>query len=148
VSRKHYTHIRDGFTRAGFVKDVPGLHGELRFSYRPMLPEQRNAVRRLVSGEKGDKGDVLLRTAIAEHLVDWSATDDEGKDIKVSSEGVRRLPPALYDRLYLIVSGMDASDPEPDATSEEETGYAAALRKAAETGAAVGDVQTVAQQKN
>jgi hypothetical protein len=148
MSKHQYTHIRDGFTRRSFIKEVPGLHGELRFSYRPMLPEQRNAVRRLVSGEKGDKGDVLLRTAIAEHLVDWSATDDDGRSVKIGPEGVRRLPPALYDRLYLIVSGMDASDPEPDASDEEETGYAAALRKAAETGAAVGDVQTVEQQKN
>jgi hypothetical protein len=148
MSKKHYTHIRDGFTRKGFIKEVAGLHGELRFNYRPMLPEQRNAVRRLVSGEKGDKGDVLLRTAIAEQLVDWSAENDEGRSIAIGPEGVRRLPPALYDRLYLIVSGMDASDPEPDATNEEETGYAANLRKAAETGTAVGDVQTVGQQKN
>lgn len=148
MSKKHYTHIRDGFTRRGYVKEVPGLHGEMRFSFRPMLPEQRNAVRRIVSQEKGDKADVLLRTAIAEHLVDWSAADEEGRDVKIGPEGVRRLPPSLYDRLYLIISGMDASDPEPDAGDEEESSYAATLRKAAETGSVPGDVELVGQQKN
>ncbi len=148
MQKNQYTHIRDGFTRGGFIKEVDGLHGELRFTFRPMLPEERNAVRRLVGTEKGDKGDVILRTAIADHLVDWSAADDEGRSIKVGPEGVRRLPPSLYDRLYLIVSGMDASDPDPEATSEVETGYAAALKKAVETGHAVGDVATALQQKN
>lgn len=143
-----YTHIRDGFTRRGFIKEIPGLHGELRFEYRPMLPEQRNAVRRLAGEAKGDKGDLMLRTAIAEHLVDWSASDDAGKSVKADADGVRRLPPALYDRLYLIVSGMDASDPDPQATIEEESSYAATIRKAAEAGTAPGDQATADQQKN
>lgn len=148
MPKNNYTHIRDGFTRTSFIKEVPGLHGELRFSYRPMLPEERNALRRVIGEAAGDKGNMLLQAALTKHLVDWNATDDQGDAVKISQDGVRRLPPALYDRLYLIVSGIDASDPLPDATEEEESEYAAMLRKAAETGAAPGDLQTAAQQKN
>lgn len=113
-----------------------------------MLPEERDTVRRLVLEAKGNGGEAMLNSALADHLVSWSAVDDRGNAVPVTVDGVRRLPPPLHDRVYLIISGGDAGDPDPNATIEEESAYAARLRKAAESGAAVGDAQTVEQQKN
>lgn len=152
MDEKNYTHIRDGFTRRGYINglDESGrrLSGELRFTYRPMLAEQREAVRRIMRDEKGAKLDVLFSTAVAGQIVDWSATDDGGQPVPVSVAAVRRLPPNLYDAVYLVMIGSRPSDPEPNQTQEEAVDYASLLRRSAESGVAPGELALAEQQKN
>lgn len=149
---KTYTHIRDGYTRRGFIsglnRDGQRLAGELRFTYRPMLPSQRSTMRRILDTEKGAKLDAMFSAAIAEQLEDWSAIDDRGGAVAPSPQNVSRLPPFLYDRLYMVIAGLDPSDPEPEAEPREADEYAALLRRSAEENAPPGDLLLSEQQKN
>lgn len=150
------TFIPDGYTRKGFIKAIPGLHGEVRFSYRPMLPGQRDSTRNAINRERGEKASTLQAAAIAGHLTSWDCVYPEdgpdenlrGKIVPISVENVRHLIPSLFDRLFVIIGGMDASDPEPEAAPAEQKEYADLLLQAAESGGAPGDVALAVQQKN
>ncbi|HEV8061535.1 MAG TPA: hypothetical protein VGP68_16770 [Gemmataceae bacterium] len=148
-----YTHIHDGFTRKGFINGINNmgerLSGELRFTYRPMLSVQRDSLSNLTRGETNpQKIDLLFSAALAKHLVDWSAQFEDGTPVPANAENVRRLPPFLYDRIYGIIAGMHASDPEPEIKAPDDDAYTAELRAAKESGAMPGDLAIVTQQKN
>ena len=150
------TYIPDGYTRSGFIRAIPGLHGQIRFSYRPMLHGKRDSVRNGYQRERGEKGSLLVAGAIADHLVEWVCLYPEdgpdellrGKAVKVTVDSVRHLAPPLLDRMFSIVSGMDGSDPEPEAEPEEQKEYAELLLQSAETGIGPGALQLAEQQKN
>lgn len=99
--------IRDGYTLEGLIPARPGLHGELRFSYRPALPE------RVVEYLRADKSTAAKEVGAAvkllgEHLVSWDAEEP------LTPEGapglLRRLPHPVLTALVDHVTGYSATD--------------------------------------
>ncbi len=104
-------YIPEGYTEEGYIREVPGLHGPVRFTFRPMLVVERAALfgQRMLSmpDELQDRrcADVLCGC-----LVSWSVTDAEGRPLAVTAENILRLKPALFQRMLAIVSGVEPSD--------------------------------------
>lgn len=105
--------IRDGFTQTGYIRENPGLHGELRFSYRPMLPEAVDDIEAHRRVKKGSDDTKLVIAAISERLV--SLQQDDGTDLEATAENVRRLRYSLLYRVYNIIAGIEATDVDPKA---------------------------------
>ena len=96
--------IRDGYTLDGKIPAKPGLHGEVKFSYRPALPE------RVVEFLRADTSTPVRELAntiklLSEHLVAWDEECDP-----TSPETLRRVPHSALQLLVNHVTGYSATD--------------------------------------
>ena len=105
--------IDDGYTQAGFIAAREGMHDDLRFTYRPMLPEEVDKVQAVLEREDVAASHAAIRGVLLEKLKSWS------DELPVTADSLRRLRPALWNRLYLIAAGRQPSDPDPKATPDE-----------------------------
>ncbi len=99
--------IDDGYTQTGHINPIEGLYGEVSFQFRPMLYEQRQRVREMLRAAANDEATHVLSAAICQQVLSWNLP----RELKPAN--VRRLRPKLLDRIYLIVSGHEPSDPLP-----------------------------------
>ncbi len=136
------TVYRDGYTRPLRIKARKGLHGELTGEYRPCLPAERDRMLSVAKQGDPDKTNAAAIKLLLDKLVCWSATfvSDDGviKPATVNAFWLAHLAPVLYDRLYWIVLGVEASDPDdptPEATGSEDRDYLDQIARA-DTGAA------------
>lgn len=100
----------DGYTLDGFVREIPGAHGEMSFRYRPMTPEVRDSYIVMIDKAGPLKASIVSAEIVAKRIESWSATDHQGKALAVSSQALRRLHPILFTRIIGIVVGTHASD--------------------------------------
>lgn len=101
--------IRDGFTQSGYIKEEEGVHGELEFMFRPMIPEeshvsQSKTERLLRIHDKEHKAIQHMAKDLATRVTEWSDDDP------ITVDTLRRTRPALLWKLYRVVTGEDASD--------------------------------------
>ena len=104
-------YIPEGYTEEGYVREAPGLHGPVRFTFTPMLITERAALfsqRMLALPE--ELQDRRCADVLCGKLVSWSVADTQGQPLPLTPENVLRLKPALFQRLLAIVSGMEPSD--------------------------------------
>ena len=100
----------DGLTQSVGIFEKPKVHGAIRFSFRPMLPEfveEMEAKRERTSGKGAGAATetvVGMAKAIADHLTSWST------DRPITVDNVRKLRYGLLGRMYLIIAGLAASD--------------------------------------
>lgn len=109
--------IEDGYTADGFIAEAPGLHGALKFKYRPMLPETRDRCQRAMADVA--KGHKESREQIKRHLVEWDLKRNDGTDATITVDIIGRLQPLLQDKLYSIVAGNMPSDALPEEVAEK-----------------------------
>lgn len=100
--------IRDGFTLEGLVPARPGLHGEVRFSYRPAIPE------RVGEYLKADASTAPKELAnhvklLLEHLVSWDV-EENGQPVPLDAAALRRVPHGALQVLLNHVTGYTATD--------------------------------------
>jgi len=115
--------IRDGQTRNGYIAAEPNHFGSLHFKYRPVLPALVDQVQRefdrLERSESAKAANAnahaLIRGLIVQHIESWS------EDAPIDGEHVGRLLYPVFNRLYTIITGLRASDPDPEANEEAET---------------------------
>lgn len=108
-----YLIVDDGYTRDGYIAAIEGLHGEIAFSFRPLTRDERDAVNvRIGKKAKGETTTDVMANVICRQVKDWSIADVVALEPGV----VKRMHPALVDKLYLIVAGSIASDLRPDDT--------------------------------
>jgi hypothetical protein len=109
--------IRDGLTQDGYISEVHGLHGELRFSFRPMLPEQvekweayadRNAIK------NAEDCRARLGRILSQQVVTWSLVGPDGAPDDITEINCRRLRTVLQQKLYRIIACIDATEFPPD----------------------------------
>lgn len=107
--------IRDNFTRQGYIEAAEGLHDELRFTYRPMLPEELELVElfRAQNGLDVKKTMRRMREEVAERLKSWSEVDEKNDTIPITVDSLKLLPPKVWEKLWLIVTGQRSVDHDP-----------------------------------
>ncbi len=95
--------IDDGYTLDSEVKERPGIHPGLKFSYRPALAE---AVYQYGRVEPKDGKAAAERNALflVQHLVTWDATEP------ISVANLKRLHHRMIDDLIGWVSGYREAD--------------------------------------
>src|SRR5262245_5279408 len=96
--------INDGYTVKAAIKARPGLHGELRFTYRPGTLEERETE---YSGRgQTAKGAIKsMSELLAKKLEGWSIDGFEP-----TAANIVKLKPSLFDRLFAVVVGLSPDD--------------------------------------
>ncbi len=106
--------IRDGFSQRAYISEREGLSGEIRFSYRPMLPEsvdETEAERRKVKGKSETH---IVIKAILSRLVSWDVVDPKTKQpTQISLDSVRRLRWGVLYSMYNIICGLEPTELDP-----------------------------------
>lgn len=141
-------YINDGYTEEGFIAAVPGLHGELRFKYRPFLVEEEFVLS--TAAEKMDpaKGHRAYVSAIAARLVEWSLADRNGKTVEIAAASVGKLCIPLWYRLKTIMRGLGPLDIDPSATDQQKEESADLALTAILEGKPIGQLTEEANEKN
>ena len=116
-------YIDDGYQEDGFLAAEKGLHGDVSFSYRPLLPEQRDAIDEVTMKQGAAKGARAIAAALAKQVVTWSITDAKGEPVPISPARVGKIRPRLFDKLWAVVAGRMPSDVRGDATPDEAGDY-------------------------
>jgi hypothetical protein len=144
-------YIPDGYTESGYIKAATGLYGEFRFKYRPMLQEEKDAILEAVEKKGAIAKTLLLAQSLQARITEWDLTDNRSatpKPVLIQVDNVRRLRPALFNRLFWIVAGIEASDPDPKAAPAEVNKDAEDHLQAAIEGRSIGAVKSEGDQKN
>ena len=138
----------DGYTEPGFIRAEEGLHGELRFSFRPLLVEQQAGI--VASLETMKPGAKVRKIAqvIAEQVNQWSLTDAEDDPVPISEKTTRLLKFSVFYRLWGIVLGTEPTDIDPQWEQERTNEEQAFQSQAAESETPVGQVKEEAHRKN
>jgi hypothetical protein len=114
------THIHDGMTRRGYVTERKFQHPAVRFTYRPMLIQNRAVLFRQISECKDPrKEQEYAARCIAAQVGEWDLIDDFGKSVPLTSAAVLRLEPNLFNRLFEIVTGTRVTEEDPQWTDDE-----------------------------
>jgi hypothetical protein len=138
----------DGYTQPGFIAAAPRLHGELRFTFRPALVEERSQLVDAAGRLKSDAYDRQAAAFLAQKLVAWELVDGEGRGVAVSAAALLRLHPELFVKLHRIVLGWMASDVDPRWTEEAIERAAEEQYESALSGKSVGEVRQERDEKN
>ncbi len=143
--------IRDGYTKDGYIAAVERLHDELRFKFRPMLPEQLESLSAAVEKADASKASLLVAAAMQKHVTEWGETWEAPECLPASLivDNFRRLHPLVLAKLRRIVEGVSAGDLDPKSTSKptEVDEYIAGL-EAELAGQSPGGRELSANQKN
>lgn len=142
-------YIPDGYTQRGFIKAQPGLHGDFRFEFRPMTVEDRAVVfeKKLLERPQEEQ-DRMAAKAMTSRITSWGLVNADGGSVKVSTENLLRLKPALFRRLFDMVAGFDGGDPDHDTTTEVRGELLDERLEAALAGRPIGELREVADEKN
>lgn len=111
--------ILDGLVKDGYIASAhDGLHGELTFTYVPMLTEEvermnHTAAKFEQSGEP-EKAVTAQAVALAKKVRSWSEVHPTtSAPLAVDANHIGRLQPRLLWRLRTILTGAAGSDPRP-----------------------------------
>ena len=70
-------YIHDGYTISAYISALPRLYPELRFSYRPVLSQNRAVIfRQIASIDDPRKEESIAAQAIKAQMIDWDLNSD------------------------------------------------------------------------
>lgn len=142
--------IYDGYTQPGYIAEAKGLHGSVRFRFRPMISEQTDTFARDEFKRRPPlEAAVIIAAATKEQIVEWDVFGKDGRTAAVSVANIRALPSPIFNRLFNIIAGYSPSDVEHGLDVDEGgDDYAKRLLESAAAGKPVGQVQREADAKN
>lgn len=138
----------DGYTEPGYIQPLPHVHGEFRFTFRPTLVEERSQAMEAAGQLKADACDRAAASQIVQKLVTWSLVDARQRPVPITAKNVLRLKGRLFDRLYGIILGTEASDTDPLWRDEDKREHEERRLESALTGRPFGLVREEADEKN
>ncbi len=141
-------YVSDGYTAKGYIAEVPGLHKALRFQYRPMLAEDEAVLAEATKRLDARKAVLAYASAIATRLVSWSLVDEQGKAVPVTEYAVRHVGIPLHYKLRYIITGVSASDIDPEADATSQAAAVDADLQAAIAGTTTARIVEEADRKN
>lgn len=141
-------YINDGYTRSGYIAEVKGLHGELRFKYRPFLAEEDIVLAAATEQMNAASSYRNYVAAVASRITEWSLADSAGNQVPINASTVTRLAIPVWYKLKAIMLGIQPSDEDPkagetDKQKEAETALAAVI-----AGGTVGQITEASDEKN
>jgi hypothetical protein len=115
-------YIHDGYTMSGYITAAPRLYPALRFTFRPVLSQNRAVIFRQIAGA-GDprREESLAAQAIKAQLVDWDLKNHQGQPVAIEVSSILRVQPRLMNRLFRIVMGDEAGDEDPTLSDERRS---------------------------
>jgi hypothetical protein len=114
--------IDDGYTVSGYVKEAPGLHAAVAFTYRAATAGDRAAVYgNGFDNLQADKKVERVAAFLAKAIKNWDLKNAKGEAVPHDGATLRKLPVTLYDRLQAIVFQLEPSDSQPSHESSDET---------------------------
>ena len=108
-----YALIEDGYTITTRVAVRPGIHPEVKFTYRPALASERFEFLRRTDLTGEEKLDHCARI-LQQHLQTWNVRTKAGAQVETTIQNVRRLQPTLLESLLDIVLGYKPGEQEAD----------------------------------
>jgi len=145
--------ITDGYEAKAYIAERRGLHPAVRLKFRPMIWEEREAL----AGHLGTKSEAdfakIASDRIAKRIKSWDLTADsdkpeERKPLEITAFNVRTRQPELFWRLYLIVTGRDGGDVDPQTGPKEYNESADIASLAASEGRSIQDIAQEYNEKN
>lgn len=135
--------ITDGQDERGYIAESPRLHPALGFTFRPILVEERDTIER-ARGAKSGVADAhaVIRRAMAKHVKTWDAP------APITDEHLRKLRPALFDKLWAILAGDRGSDLRPGESDKAVADQLDVELEALGLGASPADVKLASELKN
>ncbi len=118
-----------------FIKGSPRLYPDVRGEFRPCLYDEQAGFFR-ANQTLGPKEETARAcTLMKGKLVSWNLVQRNGDPLPISEANLRRLRPALQQRLLAIILGVEAPDEDPTASHDQAGVDAADKVQAAESGA-------------
>ncbi len=102
--------IDDGYTEPGNIDADPGIHGPLKFEYRPMVPAVQG---RLLEKKGSDEFNAMTCRLLGGKdalLKSWTLVNSKKEPVVISEANLARVRPGLFDKLWQIIAGIRASD--------------------------------------
>ncbi len=84
-------YIPDGYTESGVITAIPGLYPTVRFSWRPMLIEERMVYLKTAEKLAGVQLRQLAAARMERHVTEWDVKDTGGNVVPVSVASLLRL---------------------------------------------------------
>jgi hypothetical protein len=110
-------YIHDGYTMPGYIRERSRLHPAVRFTYRPLLTQDRAVVVRKISLARDPRQEERLAAqAIFGQLLDWDVikvADGSVQSVPLEVNELLKLQPKLFNQLLRIVLGDKACDEDP-----------------------------------
>lgn len=114
-----YNYIDDGLTYDAYVAAVPRLYNEVRFSFRPVTPDQRTYVyRRIERTTDHETENTIAAGTIAKQVKSWDLKKRDGKPVELKVDDIRKVQPRLFNRIFSIVMGTEGWDEDPSGKSD------------------------------
>lgn len=141
--------IPDGYTESAYIKSEDRVHGEFRFTYRPMLVEERTILYSKAMEHLSDEAQLKKRAAaVVARIQSWSLLDAKGQAAPIKVETYLRLKAPLFWRVLNIVVGADAGDLDPEAEAADTLALIDQRIQAAVEGRGVAELRETADAKN
>lgn len=112
--------LDDGYTLDGYIKADPGIHGEHRFKYRPVLHADRYVYTDEFARKTPREAARLMYAILAKHIKSWDVKLPNGDAAPLNVDTMRLVVPNLIERFYAIVVGRVASDANPNGMTDTE----------------------------
>ncbi len=145
---KRCNYLADGYTQPAYLKGVPNLYEDLRFTYRPAVIEERSQILANFSTTKPDAFDRKVALFLAQKIKSWDIVDPPGQDVEVTAAAILRLPPELFQKLWQVVGGFEACDTDPDWPADAIERADAELFESALSGSTIGAARETLERKN
>lgn len=113
-------YIHDGYTVAGYIQEAPRLYPAVRFTYRPVLAQNRAVVfREIQRANDPRKEETIAAEAVKAQVQEWDIIDHEGRAVGIAASNILRLQPQLFSRMFRMVMGDAAPDEDPLIADDE-----------------------------
>lgn len=112
--------IPDGYTQAVYFRELPGVHGDFRMRFRPLLIMQQAEIDRELQNADYEKRQWIAARWISSQVVDWSLKKPGGETVSTTDvNDILRIRSTLFNRMWNAINNQDGGDVDPDASEFE-----------------------------
>ncbi len=143
--------IPDGYTREGYALGVPLLYDPIRFKYRPMLVQERQAFLEESTRHKPEENNRRSADLCVGRILSWNLAFPPGFGegiVPITSDNVMRLQPELFEKLLGIVMGLDGGHADPQWTAAQKKELQAEQKESQDKKVSLSQVREANDAKN